>query len=145
MSEKFKGKAACCIEMLQILSTGRTYKVSELAEMLEVNPRNITEYAKELREVSMGSIGGFYIETVPGRYGGYRLNGNACVPALQLSLEDKNALIDLFNFAMTKKDFINKNGCSKTMGKIFSSLLIDASHSNGIISTNKINLFSSLK
>ena len=41
------GKAASCIRMLQILNTGRIYKVSELAELLETNPRNIIEYKKE--------------------------------------------------------------------------------------------------
>ena len=56
MSKNYKGKTACCIELLQILNTGRTYNIAELAEILEVNPRNIPEYIKELREVSIGSI-----------------------------------------------------------------------------------------
>ena len=45
------GKAAMCIQMLQILNTGRVYKISELAEMLETNPRNVVEYKKRIRRV----------------------------------------------------------------------------------------------
>ena len=55
------GKAGMCIAMLQILNTGKVYKVSELAELLETNPRNIIEYKKELEEF------GYYIENIPGR------------------------------------------------------------------------------
>lgn len=139
MSEKYKGKTASCIELLQILNTGRIYKANELAEMLEVNPRNIPEYIKELREVSLGSKGGFYIETIPGRYGGYRLNGNAVIPSLNLTTDDEYSLVDLFNYAMSKKDFINKNGCVRTMSKIFSSLLIDEKGSGNVISKDKVN------
>ena len=40
------GKAAMCIKMLQILNTGRVYRISELAELFETNPRNVIEYKK---------------------------------------------------------------------------------------------------
>ena len=33
------GKAAMCIKMLQMLNSGRIYKVSELADLLETNPK----------------------------------------------------------------------------------------------------------
>ena len=68
------GKAGMCIAMLQILNTGKVYKVSELAELLETNPRNIIEYKKELEEF------GYYIENIPGRYGGYRLENTVFSP-----------------------------------------------------------------
>ena len=41
MQENGKSKTALFIEMLQLLNSGRTYKVSELAEELETKPRNI--------------------------------------------------------------------------------------------------------
>ncbi len=63
------GKAAMCIRMLQILNTGRIYKISELADLLDTNPRNILEYKKELEEVAGETNHSFFIETVPGRYG----------------------------------------------------------------------------
>lgn len=40
------GKSALCIRMLQILNSGKIYKVSELADLLETNPRNILENKK---------------------------------------------------------------------------------------------------
>ena len=64
------GKAAMCIRMLQILNTGRIYKISELADLLDTNPRNIIEYKKELEEVAEQENHAFFIETIPGRYGG---------------------------------------------------------------------------
>ncbi len=107
-----------CIRMLQLLNTGRTIKISELADILETTPRNIIEYRKELE------CAGYYIDAIPGKYGGYKLNRNVLFPSLNLTLEDKNALIDVFNYSMSKKDFINKNGFLETMSKLFSSLLI---------------------
>lgn len=57
-----------CIQMLQLLNTGCVYKISELADRLETNPRNILEYKKELED------SGYNIVSIPGRYGGYRLD-----------------------------------------------------------------------
>ena len=62
------GKSAMCIQMLQILNSGRVYKASELADLLETNPRNIIEYKKELEEA------GYYIISIPGKFGGYQLD-----------------------------------------------------------------------
>ena len=94
------GKAAMCIKMLEILNTGKIYKVSELADILETNSRNIGEYRKELEEC------GYYIETIPGRYGGYKLKDNSIIPSLKLTEEEKEAIIDGFNILMSKKDFL---------------------------------------
>lgn len=46
--------------MLQILNSGKIYKVSELADLLETNPRNILEHKKELDEISIDS--GFLVK-----------------------------------------------------------------------------------
>lgn len=118
------GKAAMCIRMLQILNTGRVYKVSELAELLDTNPRNIIEYKKELDEVSLDFGGGFYVDPISGRYGGYRLNGNAVIPALKLTAEEKAVLLESFNYAMTKKDFVKKDVLTSAFSKIASSIEI---------------------
>ena len=133
MGEIYAGKAYMCIKMLEYLNTGKLFKVSELAELLETNPRNIIEYKKEL------DCCGFDIVTVPGRYGGYRLDRSSCMPVLKMLPEEKASLIDLYNYAMTKKDFINKNGCTKTMAKIFSVLMIENDNPEGLISVDKIN------
>lgn len=93
------GKAAMCIKMLEVLNTGRIYKVSELADILETNSRNISEYRKELEEC------GYYIETIPGKYGGYRLESSRIIPSLKLTDEEKESIIDGFNFLMKKRIF----------------------------------------
>ena len=43
-------KTSNSIKMLQILNSGRLYKISELADILDTNPRNIIEYKKEIED-----------------------------------------------------------------------------------------------
>ena len=121
------GKAAMCIKMLQILNTGRTYKVSELADLLETNPRNVIEYKKELDEVVSDSFGtaGFFIETIPGRYGGYKLNGSILLPALKLLQSEKEALLEGFHYSMAKKDFPKKDALTTGFAKVMSNVQIE--------------------
>ena len=133
------GKASSCMKMLQILNTGRIYQVSELAKLLDTNPRNIIEYKKELDEISEDA--GFYIESIPGKYGGYKLVGNVVLPTIKLTPEDKDCLVNLFNYALAKDDYINKNGCVKTMSKVFSSLVIDEKNNKEIKSTVKVGSY----
>ena len=110
------GKAAMCIKMLEMLNTRRTYKISELADMLETNSRNIVEYKKELEEC------GYYINSIKGRYGGYKLDENYVIPALKLLPDEKDSIIEAFNFSMTKKDFLKKKSFTSAIGKISSSI-----------------------
>lgn len=110
------GKAAMCIQMLQILNTGRVYKISELAEMLETNPRNVVEYKKELEEC------GYYIDTIPGRYGGYKLDMTHTIPTLHLSEMEKEALMESYKFVIVKNSFMHKQYYEKAMAKITSSI-----------------------
>lgn len=122
MSQNYKGKTACCIEMLQILNTGKIYNTTQLANYLEINPRNIPEYVKELREVSMGSKGGFYIENIPGRYGGYKLNGKAIIPPLQFTNEESKSIDEALVFLQNRNDFPNKKYFVKAISKMYSSI-----------------------
>ena len=71
------GKTSNCLKMLQILSSGRVYKGQELAEILETNVRNIAEYRTELE------MAGYYIEGIPGKYGGYHLITQSVIPPEQ--------------------------------------------------------------
>lgn len=102
--------------MLEILNTGRIYKVSDLASLLETNPRNIAEYKKELEEC------GYYIDSISGRYGGYKLNKNNVIPSLRLLPEEKETIIDGYNLLMSKSDFLKKDVYSRAFGKISSSI-----------------------
>lgn len=67
-------RTARCIRMLMILKSRQTVCTSELAELLETNPRNIREYKKELEQA------GYTIKTVRGAGGGYELEGGAVLP-----------------------------------------------------------------
>lgn len=119
------GKAAMCIRMLQVLNTGRVYKISELADILETNPRNIIEYKKELDVIASENGYDFYIETIPGRYGGYRLNKNAILPSLRLLNEEKDALMEATNYLSSRNDFMKKSELQSAVGKIISSIVIN--------------------
>ena len=112
-----------CIRILQILNTGGTFKISELAEILETNPRNIIEYKKELDEISFES--GFYINTIPGRYGGYQLNGNATMPATKLTVSEKAALMDSYKHILADPTLVNKADAISAYSKIMSNMIID--------------------
>ena len=116
------GKASMCIRMLQILNTGRVYKVSELADLLETNPRNIIEYKRELDEVAAENNYEHYIDNIPGRYGGYRLEGKAIIPALKLTKDEIETLISSYNFIYGSKEFVDKNNLANAYAKLFSNL-----------------------
>lgn len=122
-----------CIRMLQVLNTGRIYKISELADILDTNPRNIIEYKKELDEVAFECGFGFYIDTIPGRYGGYKLNGNIVLPAIKLTLEEKEALLESYNYSLTKKDFPKKKALSKAFAKVTSNVEIETKQNNLLV------------
>jgi len=116
------GKAAMCIRMLQILNTGRTYKVSELADLLDTNPRNVIEYKKELDEVAAFYGAGFYIDTIPGRYGGYKLRNSAILPSLTLTETEKASLVEGVGYLSARNDFMKKKELQIAMGKILSTM-----------------------
>ena len=118
------GKAAMCIRMLQVLNTGRVYKISELADILNTNPRNIIEYKKELDEVATECGYEFYIETIPGRYGGYRISGEGIIPSLRLNAGEKESLVESLNYLYARNDFPKKKEYLEAMSKIMSSLVI---------------------
>lgn len=110
------GKAAMCIQMLQYLNSGRIYKISELAELMETNPRNIIEYKKELEEV------GYYIISVPGKNGGYKLDKTQTIPTLKLTEEEKLTLLSGASYLEAREDFLERRQFQGTISKIFSSM-----------------------
>ncbi|MCI7530417.1 MAG: YafY family transcriptional regulator [Christensenellaceae bacterium] len=110
------GKSAMCIQMLQILNSGRVYKASELADLLETNPRNIIEYKKELEEA------GYYIISIPGKFGGYQLDKTAIMPSLKFTEEEKKAVSDGAGYLEARNDFLLKKDFQTAMSKIYSSM-----------------------
>ena len=110
------GKAAMCIQMLQVMNSGRIYKISELAEILDTNPRNIIEYKRELEEV------GSYIISVPGKNGGYRLDKTQTIPSLKLTESEKLTVLAGASFLESKDDFLEKREFQSAISKIMSSM-----------------------
>lgn len=105
-----------CIKMLQMLNSGRTIKISELSEILETNSRNIIEYRKELEDA------GYIIITIPGKFGGYKLDKSNLFPTLHLSNNEKDIVHDTINYVMNKKDFVKKKEFMNAFGKITSTI-----------------------
>lgn len=88
-----------CIRMLQLLKARGKMNTAQLASELEVNPRNIREFKKEL------VLAGYNVEEVKGRYGGYILNDQYDLPVTIFSDEQKDALVQSYKFMRTQKDF----------------------------------------
>lgn len=94
-------KISNVLTMIEYLSTGRKYSISELSEKLEVTPRMIRVYKDEIEKA------GIYIDTIKGPYGGYVLNQNVSVPKRfitpnEINVKDKN-LLNLINRAIKEK------------------------------------------
>ena len=110
-------KTSLSIQMLEILYSRGVVGISELARLLETNPRNIPEYKKELEKA------GYIIDTIPGRYGGYVLNKKYIFPAAKLSEPEKSGLMQGFEYLLSRNDFMRKDDYSKAMAKISSALM----------------------
>lgn len=110
------GKAAKCIKMLQILNSGRIYKVSELADLLETNPRNVIEYKKELEDA------GYTVINTPGKYGGYRLEKATIIPSLKFTEEEKKTLLAANDILKEDCKIIDDKIYQVAMSKVFSSI-----------------------
>ena len=94
-------KISNVLTMLEYLSTGKKYSISELSEKLEVSPRMIRVYKDEIEKA------GIYIDTIKGPYGGYVLNQNINVPKRFITPKDINiknkSLYNLLNKAIKEK------------------------------------------
>ena len=82
-------KISNVILMLQYLSSGRKYSVSELSEKLEVSPRMVRLYKDELEKA------GIYIDSIMGPYGGYVLNQSIRIPKRKFNISDYQFLKNL--------------------------------------------------
>ncbi len=108
-------RTALCIKMLMILFTRDVVSIKELADMLETNPRNIPEFRKELE------VAGYPIETVSGRYGGYRLKKTCFFPTVRLTDAEKKALVESFEYVTKQKNFPSTPAYQTAMEKIMAA------------------------
>lgn len=110
------GKSAMCLQMLQILNSGKVYKCSDLAYLLETNSRNIIEYKKELEEA------GYYITSIPGKYGGYKLEQTTVIPSLKFTQKEIDCLTFSSIFLTKYALFPEKKQYELAISKIFSTI-----------------------
>jgi predicted DNA-binding transcriptional regulator YafY len=75
------------LALLEILQAGGTFTVATLAERLGVDERTLRRYAAHLTEL------GIPVETVRGRYGGYRLSPGYKMPPLMLTDDEAVAVV----------------------------------------------------
>lgn len=112
------GKTAACIKIIQILSCRDIVSTNELAELLEINPRNIKEYIKELE------LCGYTVDSIKGIYGGYRLNKRDLLPATKLTDEEKKVLYNATEF-LGRSEYMEYDLFQSAMGKISAQFASD--------------------
>lgn len=100
-------KISNVLNMIEYLSDGRKYSISELSELLEVTPRMVRVYKDEIEKA------GIYIDTIKGPYGGYVINQSLCMPKRfglkkDIKLDDKNVFNKLSKAIKDKKHCIIK-------------------------------------
>lgn len=111
-------RTSLCIRMLLILKANATKQnpinSKELAQALEVNPRNIREYKREL------ITAGYNIQEIKGRYGGYYLDETSIFPALRLDKQEEQALLEAKHFIQTQQ-FEKKSSFNLAVDKVLNS------------------------
>jgi predicted DNA-binding transcriptional regulator YafY len=75
------------ITLLDLLQSGGTHTVAELAQRLDVDERTVRRYVDHLRELDIP------VESLRGRYGGYRLAPGQRMPPLMLTDDEALATV----------------------------------------------------
>ena len=73
--------------LLEMMQAGGTHSLAELAQRLDVDKRTVRRYVTQLRQLDIG------VETMRGRYGGYRLAPHHRMPPLMLNDDEAVAVI----------------------------------------------------
>lgn len=131
-------KIANCIYMLQLLSTGRKFKISELAERLETTPRCVVAYRKEINKLEFQT--GCYIECKPGKEGGYYLTGYPMIPSAELTDREKDAFLQSLNYILSRPDFPEKDLALSAYGKLMSNMAMPERSLTFIASIDKVKV-----
>ena len=103
-----------CIKMAIILKSIGITKIEILAKELNVSTRQIQTYKKQLDEA------GIWINSKPGKYGGYELIGN---PLINLNLSEKDLIIlDTINEQLKHDNNIYQSEFSNIINIVRSSI-----------------------
>lgn len=109
-------KAKKCLELLEIYNSGQMFQKSELARLLDTNGRNISEYNKELLAA------GYDIKSKTGRYGGFYLDRNNCLPVIKLNASEIDCLKRANDFLRCEPSFLEKDKYFKSIGKVLTTI-----------------------
>ena len=112
-------KVAQAIKMINYLASVKKATREELANVLETNVRNITEYRKELINA------GYDIGYQNGVGGGYYLDGDNILPNPRLKESEKKALLEASSYLNARYDFLNKEGFNLALGKVLNSCYVN--------------------
>lgn len=93
--------------LLEILQTGGTHRLADLSVRLGVDERTARRYAAHLLDL------GIPVETVRGRYGGYRLGAGYRLPPLLLT--DDEALAVVLGLATGPNDLAGSSALAKIL------------------------------
>ncbi len=109
-------KTASCIKLIQLLSSRYDFtSKDEIASFLEINPRNIREYIKEIE------VAGYSVESKKGKFGGYRLVNRNLLPSLSLTPNEISTIEEVRKY-IEGRDEIDYTGYSIVMGKILNQI-----------------------
>ena len=109
-------KTASCIKLIQLLSSRYDFtSKDEIASFLEINPRNIREYIKEIE------VAGYSVESKKGKFGGYRLVNRNLLPSLSLTPNEISTIEEVRKYIEGRNE-IDYTGYSIVMGKILNQI-----------------------
>lgn len=109
-------RTALCIQMLNLLKSRGLMTREKLAEEMQTNVRNISEFRKELETA------GYAIETVSGKYGGYRLVEDALLQVPALTETEKRSLKEAGRYLKSHPDFRYQHNFLTALDKIHAGL-----------------------
>lgn len=105
-------RTALSIRMLLLLKSRGQMKKKEIARALETNPRNITEFKKELEAA------GYYIDYQNGPHGGYSMKDRNMLPVAGLTESEKAALRRLSEYSRLEENFLLHRDLMTALEKI---------------------------
>ncbi len=105
------------LALLELLQAGGTRTAAELAARLEVDERTVRRYVEHLLELEVP------VETVRGRYGGYRIGAGSRLPPLMLTDDEAvAAVLGLAAAARTGPSTATRTAAETASAKIRRSL-----------------------
>lgn len=126
-------RTALTIQMLQLLKSRGKMSREELADELQTNIRNVSEFRKELENA------GYYIDSITGKDGGYVLNDACLLPPLKLTNKEHKAIQEAYVYVSSKPDFIAKKDLNAAVDKINNSFT-DTKITNNIYLSGEVKM-----